>query len=120
VAYVGVPAFIVTLGGYLAWRGMIFRTGGKQGQTLAPLDKTFRYLGAPRTLPTEDVMVAGSCAGIVQIGGGAVGSTSSWCGRLHRVAVVAVAVVGLVAPERITTTETRRLAYPDHPHRVML
>ena len=45
VAYVGVPAFIVTLGGFLAWRGMIFRTGGKQGQTLAPLDDTFRYLG---------------------------------------------------------------------------
>ena len=45
VAYVGVPAFIVTLGGYLAWRGLIFRTGGKQGQTLAPLDATFRYLG---------------------------------------------------------------------------
>ncbi len=45
VAYVGVPSFIVTLGGFLAWRGMIFRTGGKQGQTLAPLDDTFRYLG---------------------------------------------------------------------------
>ena len=25
VAYVGVPAFIVTLGGFLAWRGLIFR-----------------------------------------------------------------------------------------------
>ena len=45
VSYVGVPAFIVTLGGFLAWRGMIFRTGGKKGQTLAPLDSTFRYLG---------------------------------------------------------------------------
>ena len=45
VAYVGVPAFIVTLGGYLAWRGMIFRVGAKQGQTLAPLDSTFKYLG---------------------------------------------------------------------------
>ncbi len=45
VAYVGVPAFIVTLSGFLAWRGLIFRTGGKQGQTLAPLDSTFRYLG---------------------------------------------------------------------------
>ncbi len=45
IAYIGVPAFIVTLGGYLAWRGLIFRTGGKQGQTLAPLDSTFRYLG---------------------------------------------------------------------------
>ncbi len=45
VAYVGVPAFIVTLGGFLAWRGLIFRTGGTKGQTLAPLDSTFRYLG---------------------------------------------------------------------------
>jgi D-xylose transport system permease protein len=45
VAYVGVPAFIVTLGGYLAWRGMIFRIGEKQGQTLAPMDSTYAYLG---------------------------------------------------------------------------
>ena len=27
VAYGGVPAFIVTLGGFLVWRGMIFRMG---------------------------------------------------------------------------------------------
>ncbi len=27
IAYGGVPAFIVTLGGFLVWRGMIFRTG---------------------------------------------------------------------------------------------
>jgi D-xylose transport system permease protein len=45
VAYIGVPSFIVTLGGYLAWRGLIFRTGVNKGQTLAPLDDTFRYLG---------------------------------------------------------------------------
>ena len=45
VAYGGVPAFIVTLGGFLVWRGMIFRTGGKQGQTLAPLDSTFQRIG---------------------------------------------------------------------------
>ena len=31
VAYGGVPSFIVTLGGFLIWRGMIFRTGDKQG-----------------------------------------------------------------------------------------
>lgn len=43
VAYGGVPAFIVTLGGMLAWRGLIFRF--QQGQTLAPLDGTFRRLG---------------------------------------------------------------------------
>ena len=43
VAYAGVPAFIVTLGGFLVWRGLIFRF--EQGQTLAPLDQTFQLLG---------------------------------------------------------------------------
>jgi len=69
VAYVGVPAFIVTLGGFLAWRGMIFRTGGKQGQTLSPLDDTFRYLGgAPDRSLGEGkswVIAALACVGIV-------------------------------------------------------
>ncbi len=45
IAYLGVPAFIVTLGGFLAWRALIFRVGDKKGQTLSPLDDTFRYLG---------------------------------------------------------------------------
>ncbi len=44
VAYVGVPAFIVTLGGFLVWRGLIFRMGEK-GQTLSPLDSNFQLLG---------------------------------------------------------------------------
>ena len=43
VAYLGVPSFIVTLGGLLVWRGLIFQY--VQGQTLAPLDTTFRLLG---------------------------------------------------------------------------
>ncbi len=38
------PAFIVTLGGFLVWRGLIFRLG-KKGQTLAPLDHNFQLLG---------------------------------------------------------------------------
>jgi D-xylose transport system permease protein len=45
VAYVGVPAFIVTLGGFLVWRGLIFRIGGQKGQTIAPLDRKFQLLG---------------------------------------------------------------------------
>ena len=45
VAYVGVPSFIVTLGGFLVWRGAIFRMGDKQGQTLGPLESTFQLLG---------------------------------------------------------------------------
>lgn len=69
VAYVGVPAFIVTLSGFLAWRGLIFRTGGKQGQTLAPLDENFRYLGgAPERSLGETrswIVAIVVCAGIV-------------------------------------------------------
>ena len=44
IAYGGVPAFIVTLGGFLVWRGLIFRMG-EQGQTLSPLDDNFRLVG---------------------------------------------------------------------------
>jgi D-xylose transport system permease protein len=69
IAYVGVPAFIVTLGGFLAWRGMIFRTGGKQGQTLAPLDDTFSYLGGAPDRSLGDVkswiVVLLACLGII-------------------------------------------------------
>ena len=69
VAYVGVPSFIVTLGGFLAWRGMIFRTGGKQGQTLSPLDDTFRYLGGAPDRSLGDtkswIIVAVACIAIV-------------------------------------------------------
>jgi D-xylose transport system permease protein len=69
IAYVGVPAFIVTLGGYLAWRGLIFRTGGQQGQTLAPLNNTFRYLGGAPERSLGDwkswLLALLMCAGIV-------------------------------------------------------
>jgi D-xylose transport system permease protein len=43
IAYGGVPAFIVTLGGFLVWRGLIFAYA--QGQTLAPMDAIFALLG---------------------------------------------------------------------------
>jgi D-xylose transport system permease protein len=43
VAYGGVPAFIVTLGGFLVWRGLIFQYA--QGQTIAPMDGIFALLG---------------------------------------------------------------------------
>jgi D-xylose transport system permease protein len=70
VAYGGVPSFIVTLGGFLVWRGAIFRTGGKQGQTLAPLNETFQ-----------------------RIGGGAKGSLGEW--RSWLLAVLACGGIGL-------------------------
>jgi D-xylose transport system permease protein len=47
VAYVGVPSFIVTLGGYLVWRGLAWWTAS--GQTIAPMDTTFRKLGGGST-----------------------------------------------------------------------
>jgi D-xylose transport system permease protein len=43
VGYAKIPAFIVTLGGFLVWRGLIFRF--KQGQTLSPMDGNFKLLG---------------------------------------------------------------------------
>jgi D-xylose transport system permease protein len=43
VAYGRVPSFIVTLGGFLVWRGLIFAYA--QGQTLGPMDGTFALLG---------------------------------------------------------------------------
>ena len=43
VGYLGVPAFIVTLGGLLIWRGAAWWV--TQGRTIAPLDETFVMLG---------------------------------------------------------------------------
>ena len=67
VAYGGVPAFIVTLGGLLVWRGLIFQYA--QGQTIAPMDGTFQLLGGG---PNGSIGEWGSwivgvlaCAGII-------------------------------------------------------
>ncbi|MGZ8754732.1 MAG: sugar ABC transporter permease [Acidimicrobiia bacterium] len=43
VAYVGVPSFIVTLGGLLVWRGVAWAMAS--GRTIAPMDATFQLLG---------------------------------------------------------------------------
>ncbi len=43
IGYLTVPAFIVTLGGFLIYRGAMWWV--TQGQTQAPLDPTFRLLG---------------------------------------------------------------------------
>ena len=43
IAYLGVPAFIVTLGGLLVWRGAAWWV--TSGQTVAPMDPTFRLIG---------------------------------------------------------------------------
>ena len=43
IAYIGVPSFIVTLGGLLVWRGLTFQLAS--GRTIAPMDPTFALLG---------------------------------------------------------------------------
>jgi D-xylose transport system permease protein len=90
VAYGGVPSFIVTLGGLLVWRGLIFRYA--QGQTMAPLDQTFQMLG-------------GSTVGTRV---GALGDVGSWVlGAL----ACAVIVISLIAARR----RKRRYGFPVRP-----
>jgi D-xylose transport system permease protein len=43
IAYAGIPSFIVTLGGLLVWRGAAWWV--TSGQTVAPLDQTFKLMG---------------------------------------------------------------------------
>lgn len=43
IAYLSVPAFIVTLGGLLVWRGAAWWV--TSGRTVAPMDPTFRLMG---------------------------------------------------------------------------
>ena len=43
VAYAGIPAFIVTLGGLLVWRGGAWWV--TQGRTVSPMDSNFQLLG---------------------------------------------------------------------------
>ncbi len=68
VAYGRVPSFIVTLGGMLVWRGLIFEI--QQGQTIAPMDRTFSILGgglphgAIGPVPSWIIGILG-CVGIV-------------------------------------------------------
>ncbi len=48
-AYVGIPAFIVTLGGLLAWRGVI--KGISQSETIPIADPTFKAIGQSYIAP---------------------------------------------------------------------
>src|SRR5262245_18484131 len=43
IAYRGIPALVVTLAGFLMYRGAAFEVA--QGQTIAPLDQTYQRLG---------------------------------------------------------------------------
>jgi D-xylose transport system permease protein len=77
IAFGRVPSFIVTLGGLLIWRGLIFQLA--QGQTIAPMDKTFALLGGGPTgaigaIPSWIFGLA-ACAGVIW---------SLWAGRRRR------------------------------------
>ena len=67
VGYVGVPSFIVTLGGLLVWRGFAWLTAS--GRTIAPMDATFQLLGggARGSLGETGSWIVGgvACLGIV-------------------------------------------------------
>src|SRR5258705_2482228 len=90
VAYAGVPSFIVTLGGLLVWRGLIFRYA--QGQTIAPPDQTFQMLGGG-TVRTK-------VGALGELPGGALG------------ALICVAIVLLMIASR---RRKRRYSFPVRP-----
>jgi len=74
IAYLGIPSFIVTLGGLLVWRGAAWWM--TSGQTVAPLDGTFKLMGGGPE--------------------GAIGATWSWIVGL----IACAAVVALLAQGR--------------------
>jgi D-xylose transport system permease protein len=90
VSYGGVPSFIVTLGGLLVWRGLIFRYA--QGQTIAPLDTTFQMLGG----------------GIVGTRIGALGEWPSW-------GLGALLCIGIIYAQLTSRRRKRRYGFPVRP-----
>ena len=68
IGYLTVPAFIVTLGGFLVYRGAMWWV--TEGQTQAPLDTTFRLMGggAEGTLGETLSWVFGVVASLVAVG----------------------------------------------------
>jgi len=86
IAFLNVPSFIVTLGGFLAWRGLAWYV--TSGQTVAPLDTTFRIMGGG----TE----------------GAVGATWSWI-------IGALACLMIVAGIISSRHQRKRFNFPRRP-----
>jgi D-xylose transport system permease protein len=86
VAYMGIPAFIVTLGGQLFWRGAAWLVTA--GQTIAPLDGRFALMG----------------------GGphGAIGATASW-------AIAVLACAGIVFSLYSGRQRRARFRFPQRP-----
>jgi D-xylose transport system permease protein len=86
IAYIGVPSFIVTLGGLLVWRGFAFQFS--QGQTIAPMDGIFQLLGGgPK---------------------GSLGETLSWV-------VAGIAIVAIIYSLWASRRRRRRYGFPTRP-----
>jgi len=86
VAYLQVPSFIVTLGGYLVWRGAAWWV--TMGRTVAPMDTTFQLLGGGPT--------------------GSIGFWPSWI-------VGALVCVGILAMIWFERRQRRRFGFPLRP-----
>lgn len=86
IAYLGIPSFIVTLGGLLVWRGAAWWV--TQGQTVAPMDSRFRALGG----------------GI----DGAIGASATW-------AVGIVAMLAIVAALTVARRRRASFGFPVRP-----
>ena len=86
IAFLGVPAFIVTLGGLLVWRGAAWWVAS--GRTLAPLDSTFQMMGGGGT--------------------GSIGATMSWV-------LGAVACVGIIFAITSGRRQRQRFEFPLRP-----
>lgn len=86
IAYLNIPAFIVTLGGLLIWRGASYLVA--RGETIAPVDQTFSLIG----------------------GGphGTIGATGSWILGI----VVCVAIILFLVSGR---KERIRFGFPTRP-----
>ncbi|MCK8779263.1 sugar ABC transporter permease [Rhizobium sp. NTR19] len=86
IAFLGVPSFIVTLGGLLVWRGATWFV--TSGQTVAPMDPNFRLMGGG----TE----------------GSIGATWSWIVGLLACVAIVVAIVN-------ARRQRKRFHFPRRP-----
>jgi D-xylose transport system permease protein len=86
ISFLGVPSFIVTLGGLLVWRGAAWWVAS--GRTLAPLDSTFQLMGGG--------------------GHGTIGATLSWL-------VGIVVCIGIVIGVVVSRRHRHRFNFPLRP-----
>ncbi|MBW8636087.1 sugar ABC transporter permease [Hoeflea sp. WL0058] len=86
IAYLGVPSFIVTLGGLLVWRGAAWWV--TSGRTVAPMDSIFRLIGGGPA--------------------GSIGAMASWIVGL----VACAAMIALIANAR---RQRQRFQFPLRP-----